>query len=266
MADQRAFVDIHCHLLPAIDDGASSWDESLAMARMAVDDGTRTIIATPHQLGAFGHNRGEQVRACVQECQRRLRAHQIDVQVLAGADVRVEEGLVPLLRSGDVLTLGDRGRHVLLELPHELYFPLQPLLRQLEAVDIQGILSHPERNQGLLAQPRRIEQLVEAGCLTQVTAGSLMGTFGKASKKLSEEMLSAGLVHFIATDAHGIRSRRPLMDRAFRRAAEIIGVEAAATLCCSNPAAVAEGRPVAPGRQQVGRSRFAGWCWSRMAG
>ncbi len=82
---------------------------------------------------------------------------------------------------------------------------------------MQGILSHPERNAGLLAKPRIVEQLVDQGCLMQVTAGSLMGTFGPASQQLAESMLVNGLVHFVATDAHGARSRRPLMQRTFTR-------------------------------------------------
>jgi len=114
-----------------------------------------------------------------------------------------------------------------------------------------GILSHPERNQGLLKQPRLVESLVDRGCLMQVTCGSLTGTFGTASQKMAEWMLEAGLVHFLATDAHGPKSRRPLMQHAFERAAVIAGRQAAVDLCCRNPAAVVEGRDVAAGRSRT---------------
>lgn len=245
------FVDIHCHLLPAIDDGAKSWEESLAMARLAAADGTETVVVTPHQLGSFGHNLGRDIRVRTADLQRRLDQAGIALSVLPGADVRIESGMVAALRTGDVLTLADRGRHVLLELPHEMYFPLEPLLKQLQAAGMVGILSHPERNQGLLNEPQLVAPLVEAGCLMQVTAGSFNGTFGPPAQQLAEWMLERGLVHFVATDAHGPRSRRPLMSAAYQRVAGLAGEETALALCCRNPAAVAAGQDVAGiGRRQ----------------
>lgn len=238
------FVDIHCHMLPGIDDGSKSVDESLAMARMAVADGIATVIVTPHQLGAFRQNGGDAIRRAVAEFRALLSSHAVPLSVLPGADVRIEPDMVELVRAGEVLTLGDHGRHLLLELPHELYFPLEPVLEQLRAAGLVGILSHPERNQGLLQQPQRLAPLVELGCLMQVTAGSVAGTFGPASRAMAEWMLTEGLVHFISTDAHGSRARRPLLSRAFRRATELVGPAAAQRLCCENPAAVAAGREV----------------------
>lgn len=255
------FVDIHCHLVPEIDDGAADQETAIAMARMAAADGIRTIVATPHQLGNFAGNRGELVRRKVAELDALLAAEDIPLNVLPGADVRIEDGMMAGLLSGDVLTLADRKRHVLLELPHELYFPLEPVLEQLAAAGLDGVLSHPERNLGLLGMPRRLAalaQLVDRGCLMQVTTGSLLGSFGPASQELAEQMLQAGLVHFLATDAHGIRSRRPLLSHAFARAAELAGEQAARQICCENPARVAEGRDVLPGRMEV-TSRRGGW-------
>ena len=258
------FVDIHCHLLPGIDDGAKSLEETLAMASIAVADGIETIIVTPHQLGSFVHNDGNSVRAKTSQLQQYFTAHQIPLRVLPGADVRIEEGMIEKLQRGDVLTLADRGKHLLLELPHELYFPLEPVLQAIRRLGICGILSHPERNLGLLKQPHLLAPLVEQGCLMQVTAGSLLGTFGKPSQDLAEWMLRERLVHFLATDAHSSKSRRPLMARAYERATELIGSEAASLLCRQNPAAVAAGRDVSlklPGvpRKSSGTWFFSGW-------
>ena len=244
MDPQEAFVDIHCHLIPGIDDGSQSWDQSLAMARMAVADGIRTIICTPHQLGTFAHNDGALIRTRTRELQDLLREREIPLQVLPGGDVRIEDRLAEGLQRGNILTLADRRKHVLLELPHELYFPLEGVLEQLHRTGFTGILSHPERNQGLLKRPQLIAPLVELGCLMQVTCGSLLGTFGTASQKMSEWMLQQGLVHFLATDAHGHQARRPLMRQAFLRVQEIAGAEMAADVCCVNPAAVAAGQAV----------------------
>src|SRR5262245_44530196 len=114
MHNSRPFVDIHCHLAPSIDDGAKSWDDTLAMARIAVSEGIGTIVCTPHQCGNFRHNSGEMIRKLIAEVQTRLNDNGISLQVLPGADVRIEPGLVAMLRGGEVLTLADRRRHVLL--------------------------------------------------------------------------------------------------------------------------------------------------------
>lgn len=250
------FVDIHCHLLPGIDDGAADEAVSLAMARMAVESGTQTIIATPHQLGSYGANRGPEIRRRVDQLQRRLAHANIPLTVLPGGDVRIEDGMMEKIASGEVLTLADRGRHVLLELPHELYFPLEPVLEELRRRGLVGILSHPERNLGLLRQREITARLVEAGCLMQVTGGSFLGAMGPAPQRMAEWMLSENLIHFVATDAHGIRSRRPRMRRAFERLWELAGKSIATQLCAANPAAVATGQPVAPFARSSGST---GW-------
>jgi protein-tyrosine phosphatase len=169
--------------------------------------------------------------------------------------------MVPLLQSGEVLTLADQRKHVLLELPHELYFPMGELLNQLSAAGMTGILSHPERNQGLLKHPEVVEDLVDQGCLMQVTCSSLMGTFGPGPQQMAEQLLRQGLVHFLATDAHSPRSRRPLMQRAFERVVELAGEEAAMDMCCRFPAAVTEGKSVDAERHRVREHRGF---WSRV--
>jgi protein-tyrosine phosphatase len=259
-----SFVDIHCHLLPGIDDGAKDWDESLAMARLAVDDGTMAVVATPHQLGNFGHNQGDDIRHRVTELQQRLDRAGIPLKVLPGADVRIEPDMVGRLMRGDVLTLGDHRRHVLLELPHELYLPLEPVLEELSRRKIVGVLSHPERNQGILRQPEVLAPLVEAGCLLQITAGSLCGTFGAECQQFCERLLAGGMVHFVATDAHGPRARRPLMRRAFERVVELADEPTAIDLCSHNPGYVAAGQSVRPGRRAMPRRR-RGWLFSKSA-
>ena len=266
MPDSFDFVDIHCHLLPGIDDGAHSWEESLAMAEMAVNDGIKTVIVTPHQLGNFGHNSGAGIRQQTEALQSTLQSHGLPLNVLSGADVRIDESMVSKVKSGEVLTLADRRRHLLLELPHELYFPLDGVIDSLRAIGVDGILSHPERNQGILQSPSIIEDLLQIGCLMQVTAGSLMGTFGPRSQELSERMLAMNQVHFVATDAHGSRSRRPLIKRAFERVAELTSEETAIDVCCRNPAAVAAGEEVKLQQRRPKPTRLANWFpWRKAA-
>ncbi len=255
------FVDIHCHLLPGLDDGASDLASSLAMARMAAIDGTSTIVATPHQLGSFSQNRGDDIRQRAVQLQGELERAGIQLAVLPGADVRIEPGLVAAIEAGEVLTVGDHRRHVLLELPHELYFPVAAVLADLRRVGIVGILTHPERNAGLLRRRELLGPLVDAGCLMQVTAGSFTGSFGPHCQHLAEWMLSEGFIHFVATDAHGAQTRRPLMRRAFKRICQLSDEGAALDLCCHYPALAAAGQDVPGGRRK--QTRKASW-WTRL--
>lgn len=267
MRPLERFVDIHCHMLPGLDDGAHDWQESLAMAQLAVQDGIGLVVVTPHQLGNFAHNRGELIRQRTREFQGLLDHHGLPLRVVPGADVRIEPELLPKLRAGEVLTLADRGRYVLLELPHEVYFPLERLLGELERAGMVGILSHPERNLGLLRQAELIAALVRGGCLMQLTAGSLLGAFGPEIQERSEQLVCEGLVHFVATDAHGSRTRRPLMRQAFDAIAELTAPEMAWELCARNPARVVSDRAVRPGRLAVPQKRtFARWFTSHKAG
>jgi len=236
------------------------------MARLSVENGTTTIITTPHQLGNFGHNRGDDIRQRTEALQQQITDAGIPLRLLPGGDVRIEPDMVEKIVHGEVLSLGDFRKHVLLELPHELYLPLEPLLDKLAKRKMVGILSHPERNQGILRQPEVLGPLVDAGCLMQVTAGSLCGTFGPECQQLAESMLSQGLVHFVATDAHGMKKRRPLMRRAYDSVVEQTEEATALDLCSRNPASVAEGKAVPSGRRTVERRQKSktGW-WSRRA-
>ena len=229
------------------------------MAKMAAADGVTTVICTPHQCGNYACNRGDEVRAAVEDLRSALDRAGIPLAVLAGADVRIESDLMEQIASGDVLSLADCRQHVLLELPHELYIPLEPVHAALKSAGMVGILSHPERNQGIIDRPELVRPLVELGILIQITAGSLMGTFGEPIRNLAEELLTRGLVHFIATDAHGLRSRRPLMRRAFDRAVELVGASSALDICSRNPRAVALGEEVPSGVVSVPGRGMGGW-------
>jgi protein-tyrosine phosphatase len=266
VSEPEPFVDIHCHLVPGIDDGAKSEKHSLAMARMAVEDGISTIIVTPHQLGANSQNDGTTIRQKTAELQRLLDDHGVPLGVLPGGDVRIGPEMIAGLRSGEVMSLADHRRHVLLELPHELYMPLDPVLDNLAKINMVGILSHPERNSGILANRKVLAPLVNAGCLMQVTGDSLTGTFGGACQELAEWMLAQGLVHFLATDAHSPKARRPQLRKAFDRAAELTEHATGLDLCCRNPALVARGEDVPSGRRAVRRGGLASWLGFRKAG
>jgi protein-tyrosine phosphatase len=257
----RMFTDIHCHVVPGIDDGAADLAMALAMAAQAVADGTSTVIATPHQLGSNRQITAAAIRDGVDSLNRELAAATIPLTVLPGADIRIEPELPKLLKSGDVVTLGDRGRHVLLELPHDVYVPLESLLKALHKQGLIGVLSHPERNRGLQAAPQILEKLVAEGCLMQITAGSLLGSFGSTAKRIADHCVQKRLVHFVASDAHD-PVRRPFgLSAAFDAVASLADTALAEACCVENPARVAAGDAVPQAfpprpRLSVFRSRF----------
>jgi protein-tyrosine phosphatase len=257
-------TDIHCHLLPGIDDGAGSLDEALAMAEAACRDGTRTVIATPHQLGGNGHVTAAAIHDRVAEVNAAIARAGIGLTVLPGADVRIEPELPALLRRGEVLTLADRGRHVLLELPHEVCFPLVSLLAALARQGLTGILSHPERNKGMQARPETVAEVVRAGGLIQITAGSLTGGFGGTAKSMAEWCVRRRLVHFVASDAHDTRRRPCGLSAARAAVAMLAGAVLADQVVCENPALVAEGREVVAAVRSGGASRLLGWLSRRV--
>jgi protein-tyrosine phosphatase len=263
MADRPCLIDIHCHLLPELDDGARNWDEALAMAKMAVADGVTTVVVTPHQLGAFSENRGESIRARTLQLQQLLDRQGVALQVLPGAEVRIEPGLIPKIEAGDILTLAGRRRHVLLELPHDVYIPLERFVAELSSAGLVPVLAHPERNAGILARPEVLSPLLSNGCLLQITAGSLLGAFGPATQALAQRLISQGMAHFLATDAHGTKTRRPLLSRALEWVSKTLGSQLALDLCCRNPACVIAGRDITAPHQGAVKSHGRGWLWRR---
>ena len=264
MASQR-FTDIHCHVVPGIDDGARDEAESLAMAAAACRDGTDTVIATPHQLGANAQVTATAIRAGVADLNRALAAAGITLTVLPGADVRIEPELPFLLKRGEVLTLADRGRHVLLELPHDVYLPLEPLLATLRKQGLTGILSHPERNKGIIARPAVIAEVVRAGGLIQITAASLLGVFGGSARRVAEFCVRERLVHFVASDAHDT-SRRPFgLASAHAAIAALADARLADAVAIDNPGRVADGLEVEAPRGSERRRGLLGWLGDRAA-
>lgn len=238
-------VDLHSHILPGLDDGARSWDEALAMARAACRQGVAVMAATPHQLGQYAANAAGAILERLDEARQRLQAAGIPLQLIAGADVRVEDDLPRRIEAGEVLTLGDGRRYVLLELPHDLYLPLEGLLARLRGVGVTGILTHPERNAALRRHPQRLAQLVEAGCLVQVTGASLNGGFGREVQAFTLQLIRQGMVHLVASDAHGEKRRAPDLQAAYRKIARDFDRETAEVLLRRNPWRIVQGRSAA---------------------
>ncbi|MAE69307.1 MAG: hypothetical protein CME06_02435, partial [Gemmatimonadetes bacterium] len=209
-AGATEFVDIHCHCLPGLDDGPSSLAEALRLCRALVEDGITRVIATPHQLGGYeGRNDGPQVRSAVGRLNESLRDEGVVLEVLAGGDVRIDERIPRLIDEKSVLTLADGGRYLLLELPHEAYIEPMALISSLVPSGVCTIVSHPERHRFVQRHPRVVVPWLEAGSHLQITAGSLLGDFGRDARAASWHFLESGQAGLVATDAHHADRRPP---------------------------------------------------------
>jgi protein-tyrosine phosphatase len=240
------FVDVHCHCLPNLDDGPETVEEALALCRALAADNVSTVVATPHQLGRFeDRTKAEAIRRAVDALNCLLVERGIDLAVLPGAEVRVDERIDELLARGAILTLADAGRHVLLELPWDALIDIEPLLVRFALRGVHILLAHPERNGPLLERPQILRRWALAGVGVQVTAGSLTGDWGRYAERAAWSLVAQGGRACIATDAHD-GSQPSGMTKAFEAVAARFGRDLAHLLCVENPARVIRGEKLAP--------------------
>jgi protein-tyrosine phosphatase len=294
-------IDLHSHLLPGLDDGAKTLDESVQMCWISYQDGVRTIVATPHTLNGLYFNNRETILLKVQElnetltqCGMRnaecgirnsksqiesssvnsairdpclsgrqarsaitlnsaLRTPQSAIRVLPGSDVRLCENTLAHLDQGKVMTVSDSKKYLFLEFPfHAIPYQAEEIIFQIMTRGIIPIITHPERNPEIAERPQRYFEMIRMGCLGQVTAMSLTGEFGSRMRQTAERLLKKRLIHFIASDAHSIDGRPPILSEGVRAAEKIVGKEEAQKMVTEYPQAIVEGRkpnvpePIAP--------------------
>jgi protein-tyrosine phosphatase len=244
----KPFTDIHCHCLPGLDDGPRTMAEALALCRQLVAEGIATVVATPHQLGRFnGRNDAKRVRDVTSLLNTQLQRTGIQLNVLPGGDVRVDERVSRLLQDDKILTLADAGKYILLELPYEIFIDIEPLLTELAALKIEPIISHPERHSMLLRQRQVILRWLNIGAFFQINTGSILGNFGTEAREAAWRFLSSGWASFVATDAHNTNERRPCMSDAFKLIRTRLGKDIAQLVCIENPARIVNGRDIVRG-------------------
>jgi protein-tyrosine phosphatase len=234
-------VDLHCHCLPGLDDGVATMDDAIELCRELVADGVTTVVATPHQLGRYADNSAVRIRRAASALQTKVADEQIPLHILPGADVRLDERLLKLVEIGEVLSIADRGRYLLLELPHELFVDPQFLLAALLQRGVVPVLTHLERYRYLRGAWKQIRSWISQGAVLQITAGSLLGDFGRSAREMAWQLARQGVVDLVATDAHDAAHRRPRMTAAIDALTEEFGLEFTRRVCLANPLHVLEG-------------------------
>jgi len=234
-------VDLHCHILPGLDDGAKTIEDSLAMAEDAIADGITHVVATPHANSHYVFE-FSRVRAARKELSERLEGR---LTLATGCDFHLSPENLKAIRIESAPFCINQKDYLLVEL-NDFSIPpaMDQALHELQLAGLHPIITHPERNGLLRAQPERLRKWIELGCYAQVTAGSLTGVFGPGSQQVAWTWMGSGLIHFVSTDAHNT-VRRPLkLKFAYDAIAEQFGEDSARALLLENPLAAFEGRPL----------------------
>jgi len=232
-------IDIHCHILPDVDDGSRSWEMTLEMCRLAIRDGITHLVATPHANETYAYS-PDRVRDLVVELD-----HKVGDQLVIGIGCdfhmsfeNIEDAIVHPHR----YTIAS-GPYLLVELSE---YGIPPQIgegfRRLQAVGIIPIITHPERNNILQRRPERVLEWVDAGCLVQVTASAVTGSWGETARRISMWLLENDAVHVLASDAHDHRHRKPILSEAREEVSRRFGADLARELVLDNPEAVVSGR------------------------
>jgi protein-tyrosine phosphatase len=234
-------IDIHCHLLPEVDDGPKSWDVAVEMCRMAVADGITHSVATPHANDRYAYDR-RYLAGLLDELRLRVGP---SLKLSLGCDFHLSyDNLERVLEEPQTYTIGNTN-YLLIELSnYSVPVQLSNCFTQLADRGLTPILTHPERNPILQQTPQRVLEWAEQGCLVQVTASALTGSWGERPEIVARWLLDRSAVHVLSTDAHDTKRRIPVLSAGRDRAAEIVGEEYAEALVEGNPGAIVAGSPI----------------------
>jgi len=249
-------IDIHCHILPEIDDGARTLEESIALGELLIREGVTTVVATPHVFDSrYPTPSSDQIISRLTQVREELRGR---LNVVCGAEVRLVPEVTTVLDRKEIFI--NMSRHMLIEFPSGLMpHGIENLLFELTASGVWPIIAHPERNRGFLADPERLSAFVGLGCYAQLDAPCLLKK-GEV-RRVALRWIDAGLIHVVASDAHRCHWRPPRLADAYREVENACGAEVARALFVDNPQAVVDGRPLpfAPEVKPLNKSVFSWW-------
>ena len=219
-------VDLHCHLLPGIDDGSKNMKVSLRLAKEATENGITHALLTPHHMNGRYVNHKKDVIKLTNEFRQQLMKHRIPLTVFPGQEVRINGQLIDALDKDDILFADEDNRYLMLEFPDDdVPHYTNQMIFELQQRGITPVIVHPERNTKIMAHPDLFYQLLEKGCLSQITASSYVGTFGKKVENFSRRLIENGQGYLFASDAHDLPGRKYEMQQAFAKLRQEFGNE-----------------------------------------
>ncbi|MEH7225230.1 CpsB/CapC family capsule biosynthesis tyrosine phosphatase [Bacillus sp. JJ1566] len=240
-------IDIHCHILPCLDDGAKDLDETIKMAEQAAKEGITQIIATPHYKKGEYENPKEKILQAVEVVNEELSRRNIPLTILPGQEPRIDGELLQDYNKGELLSLNNSEKYLFVEFPsgHVPRYAEQ-LLFDIQLNGMTPVIVHPERNSELIENPDLLYKFVKNGACTQITSSSVTGHFGKKIKKFTLHLVESNLTHFVASDAHNLSTRPFRMSQAYDELVKEFGV-AAQYFFVENAELLVEGKTIVKG-------------------
>jgi protein-tyrosine phosphatase len=243
-------IDLHAHILPGIDDGPRTLEDALEMARLAVADGITTMVATPHlfrRRTVDFHDvlRPDDLRQAVERFNLELAGEHIDLTILPGCEIPLFLDIIKFFDENRLVTINDGQRYICLEMPDSIIPPAtEDIIFQLSSRGITPIITHPERNPIFYDMPQKLRRFIALGCLAQITACSLIRGFGWRVSRFTKKLVREGLVHIMATDAHNVGKRPPLMGNALKKLSKLVGESRAWDMVATTPERLIQGERV----------------------
>lgn len=238
------YIDIHTHILPGVDDGAKNMEETIAMLKMAYEEGILTIIATPHYTCGKGNVKVEELQEKKKQVEEEAKKIDKDFSIYLGNELFYSDGIINDLKSGKALTLAD-SRYVLVEfMPSAPYEKIRLAIHKFVLAGYAPIIAHMERYQCLYRKEELIEELIELGAYIQMNTGSLKGGFFNQEVSNNKKMVSLGLVHFFGSDCHNTGQRMPRMESTLENLRKKVDHELLDQILFHNPRKIIENKYV----------------------
>jgi len=262
-AREHRLIDLHSHILPAIDDGSRTMEDSLELCRIAAGDGIASIVCTPH-IDFRYVNRRATIEDPFERLSEAARQEGIALELVKGAEVHMAPDILVKVREKELMTYADMGRYLLLEFPfQQVITGAEEMVYRLKLAGVTPVIAHPERIGYFMDDADRLFSLIRLGALGQVTGGSLTGQFGDKSERVGFTMIERNLVHVVASDAHDTSYRRPELAEPAQEVSRRFGEDRVRSLFVDTPRAILAGSDIEPPDPLEAPKRmkkiFAGW-------
>jgi protein-tyrosine phosphatase len=258
-APMQPMIDIHCHILPGIDDGAQNLEEAIGIISAEVEGGTGTFVATPHFIERMDYERINKLPELIALVKGEMARQGIEAEIVQGGEIYPADSMIWALDQRLPITVGGKGKHMLVDLPlASVPNDIDSLLYEVQVRGITPILAHPERASFILQDPDRIPAFLEKGVALQVNAGSLFGRYGPHSKSFAEMILKRRWAHFLSSDSHR-PPRAPVMARAVDYLADMLDAEYLEMLTSGSARCVLEGRALPKLPEAPPEKAKSGW-------